>query len=482
MPDTPCFPAWRRQWARPPARPLPVVCAELRRCTLDRLEDFLGPLLAGVAALDPAGGRARARPYCVRRTWWCFLWQMLQGNATCRQVVTQLQARRALAGQPPVDDATSAYCQARARLPEELLVAALHASARAADAGVAPEAALQGRVVKVLDGTTLTLPDTPENQRDYPQPVSQKPGVGLPQLHLLVVGSARGGGVLDHVRGSTREGEMRLLHRLAPSLAPQDIVVYDRAAGHYVGCALLRARQVDLISRVSIRRIDWRKGVRLGRDERLVTWKKSPKKSPYLTAGEWAALPDALTVRVVRVRVRQAGFRTRTLALVTTLLDAVAYPAAEIAAAYLRRWRIELCLDDLKTVLGLDALRCKSPEMVHRELLALLVAHNLVRAVMAAAARAHAAPLERLSFTGSLDAIRTFGAASAQATSVTQRRRVWTALLRRLAADLVPWRPGRHEPRAVKRRPKPYPRLDRPRRLYRFRRHGASFRRPAKSI
>lgn len=480
MPDTPWFPAWRGRFARSPGRALRTAGADLRRCTLDQLEDLFGPCFAGLPALDPAPAGARERPYSVRRTWWCFLWQMLQGHATCRQVVGQLQALLALAGRRAVDDDNSGYCQARARLPEPLLVAALHASAQAADRRVVPDPALQGRVVKVFDGTTLTLPDTPANRKDYPQPTSQKPGVGFPQLHLLVAWSARGGGVLDHVRGPSGDGEMCLLHRLLPTLAPQDIVIYDRAAGHYVGCALARAHQADLISRVSTRRIDWRKGVRLGPGDRLVTWKKGPQKSRYLTAAEWAALPAEIVVRVLRVRVAQPGFRARTLTLVTTLLDALAYPAAEVAAAYRRRWRIELCLDDLKTVLGLDALRCKSPAMVHRELLALLIAHNLVRAVMAAAAQAHPVPLERLSFTGTLHTLRSFAAASAQATSAPQRRRLWAAMLQRLAADRVPLRPDRCEPRVVKRRPKPYRRLDRPRPLYRDFRHGTRFRRPAK--
>lgn len=479
MPDTSWFPAWRGRFARSPGRTWPAAYAQLRRCTLDKLEDVLGPFLAGLAALDPAQASARERPYSVRRTWWCFLWQMLQCNASCRQVVAQVQAQRLLTGQRPVAAATGAYCQARGRLPESLMVAALHASAAAADQRVVPDSALQGRVLKVLDGTTLTLPDTAKNRRAYPQPVTQKPGVGLPQLHLLVVWSARGGGVLDYVRGSNRDGEMRLLHRLLPRLSPGDITVYDRAAGHYVACALLRGQQADLISRVTIRKIDWRHGVRLGPDERLVTWQKSRQKSPYLTAAEWAALPAELVVRVVRVRVTQPGYRARTLALVTTLLDPVAYPAAEVAAAYLRRWRIELCLDDLKTVLGLDALRCQTPALLHRELLALLVAHNLVRAVMAAAAREHTVPLERLSFTGTLDTLRSFAAASAQATNAAHRRRLWAGLLARLAADLVPLRPGRTEPRAVKRRPKAYPRLDRPRHLYRALRHGSPFRRQA---
>jgi len=381
MADPPFFPSWRGWFHRRPGHGLPATCAGLRRCTLDKLEERLGPLLAGLDALDPAHASARERPYSVRRTWWCFLWQMLQLNVSCRTVVRQLQAMFVLEGRPTVDEGTSAYCQARERLPEPLFAAALQLSAQVADQRVAPDPALQGRPVKVFDGTTLSLPDTPENQKDYPQTSSQKPGCGFPVLHLLVVWSARGGGVLHHAKGDYHHGGMRLLHQLMPTLTPKDIVIYDRAAGHYVACALSRKHDTDLISRVKVRKIDWRRGQRLGPNERLVVWKKGRQKPPYLTAEEWAALP------------------------------------AEIAVAYLRRWRLEMCLDDLKTTLGLDALRCKSPAMVHRELLALLIAHNLARAVMAEAARAHAVPLERLSFTGTLDTLRSFCGASATALS-----------------------------------------------------------------
>ena len=481
MADPPFFPSWRGWFHRRPGPGLPATVAGLRRCTLDKLEERLGPLLAGLDALDPAQASARERPYAVRRTWWCFLWQMLQLNVSCRSVVRQLQAMFVLEGRPTVDDGTSAYCQARARLPEPLFAAALKLSAQVADQRVAPDAALQGRVVKVFDGTTLSLPDTPENQKDYPQTSSQKPGCGFPVLHLLVVWSARGGAVLDHAKGDYHHGEMRLLHQLMPTLTPKDIVVYDRAAGHYVACALSRRHDTDLISRVKVRKIDWRRGQRLGPNERLVVWKKGRQKPPYLTTAEWAALPAAITVRVLRQRVQQKGFRTRELTLVTTLRDAAAYPATEIALAYLRRWRLEMCLDDLKTTLGLDALRCKRPAMVHRELLALLIAHNLARAVMAEAARAHAVPLERLSFTGTLDTLRSFCGACAQTPRPALRTLLWAEMLRIIAADLVPLRPDRWEPRAVKRRPKKYPLLNRPRHDYRQIRHGSFFRRPAKT-
>jgi hypothetical protein len=479
MPDTPFFPAWRGRFHRRPRRNLPATLASLRRCTLDKLEERLGPLLAGLDALAPARASPRERPYSVRRTWWCFLWQMLQLNVSCRQVVRQLQAMLALEGRPTVDEGTSAYCQARARLPEPLLAAALKLSAQAADHRVVPSQVLQGRVVKVMDGTTLTLPDTPENQAQYPQPSSQKPGCGFPLMHVLVVWSARGAAVLDHAKGDHHHGEMRLLHQLGSTLAPQDIVIYDRAAGHYVACARLQAHGADLISRVTVRQIDWRRGRRLAPNERLVVWKKSRQKPPYLTAEAWAGLPAEITVRVIRIQVKQKGFRTRELVVVTTLLDAAAYPAADIAAAYLRRWRLEMCLDDLKTTLGLDALRCQTPAMVHRELLALLIAHNLVRAVMAEAAREHAVPLERVSFKGTLDTLRSFCGASAQVARPAHRRLIWMEMLRVIAADQVPLRPDRWEPRVVKRRPKGYPWLNRPRHDYREIRHGTRYRRPA---
>jgi hypothetical protein len=474
MSDTLVFPAWRRRFA---SGALPTTLGRLRRCTLDQLEARLGPLVGGLAALDPARASARERPYSVRRTYWCFIWQMLQRHASCRAVVQQLLAMLVLEGRPALDAASSAYCQARARLPEPLLRAALQASAQAADRRVAPGAALQGRVVKVMDGTSLTLPDTAQNQAEYPQPASQQPGCGFPRLNLLVVWSARSGTVLDHARGDCHTSEMRLLQQVGPALAPQDIVIYDRAAGNFVACATLAARGVDLISRVHTRQTDWRRGQRLGPDQRLVVWPKTREQSAYLDDEQWDQLPAQITVRLIRVRVRQKGFRTRELVLVTTLLDPARFPADQIVAAYLRRWRLEMCLDDLKTTLGLDALRCQSPAMIHREILMLLIAHNLVRAVMAEAAGERAVPLERISFTGTLDALRSFGRACAQTVRPRQQQRLWAEMLRVIAADLVPLRPDRWEPRAVKHRPKTYARLNRPRHEYRQVRHGSFHRR-----
>jgi hypothetical protein len=224
---------------------------------------------------------------------------------------------------------------------------------------------------------------------------------------------------------------------------------------------------VDLISRVLRRHIDFRHGQRLGKRDRLVIWKKGDEKPPYLSAEEWAALPAQITVRVLKVQVQRKGCRAHSLTLVTTLLDPIKYPAPEIAEAYLRRWRLELCLDDLKTELGMETLRCQSPAMVEKELLAFLIAHNLLRWIMAQAAREHAVDLDRLSFTGALTAFRHFATAMAKAKTAKNRREIWDELLRRLADDRVPERPGRREPRAIKRRRKPYPLLNKPRHQFR---------------
>jgi hypothetical protein len=170
-------------------------------------------------------------------------------------------------------------------------------------------------------------------------------------------------------------------------------------------------------------------------------------------------------MRVLQLRLHQPGFRVREITLVTTLLDPQLYPAQELLEAYLRRWRLEMCLDDLKTTLGLEHLKCLSPVMVEKELLIGLISHNLLRCVMAQAAQQHSVPLERISFKGSLDALRQFSIALSQARSTKQRRKLWEALLDSLATDLVPQRPGRSEPRAVKRRPK-YPLLTHPRQVY----------------
>jgi len=471
MKNTPWFPQWLHRLA-PMGRRAAHVLTPLRQCTLSQIEARFGALFTDAALRPPpAGEPRRERPYSTRRTFWCFLWQMFNENTSCREVVRQLQAALALHGVLNLDPENSGYCQARARLPVLLLEQALEDTAKAAERQAPESRLLQGRVLKAADGSTVTLADTPQNQKKYPQQKGQKRGCGFPIMRLSVVFSLQSGAVLQVAKGSYYQHELRLFHQLQKQFQAGDIVVYDRAGGNYVVAALLRQGKVDLISRVLHRRIDCRRGQRLGKRDRLVVWKKSPQKPAYLTEEQWAALPPEITVRVLKVRVNRKGCRTQELILVTTLLDPIKYPAAEVAEAYLRRWRLELCLDDLKTSLGMETLHCLSPAMVEKELLAFLIAHNLTRWVMAQAAREHAVDLYRISFTGTLDAFRHFATAMAQAKSTKKRQQIWDELLRTLATDLVPERPGRREPRAVKRRPKAYPLLNKPRHQYRDKCH-----------
>ncbi len=467
MDNTPFFSQWLPLLA-PMGRRAAEVLTHIRQCTLSQLENCFGALFAAAALAPPQpGDRRRERPYSIRRTFWCFLWQMLNENTSCREVVRQLQAVLGLHGVHHLDSGNSAYCQARARLPVGLLEQGLRETATAADRQAPQSRLLQGRPIKAADGSTVSLADTPANQEKYPQQKGQEPGCGFPIMRLSVLFSLQSGAVLQVAKGSYYQHELRLFHSLHHQLQAKDILLYDRAGGHFVLAAQLSQLGVDLISRVLIRKIDWRRGQRLGQQDRLVVWNKGAQKPAYLTPEQWAALPAQITVRVLKVKVTRKGCRTQELTLVTTLLDPVKYPAAEVAEAYLRRWRLELCLDDLKTTLGMEVLRCLSPEMVEKELLAFMIAHNLLRWVMTQAAREHQVDLYRISFTGAMDALRHSATAMAQAKTANKRQEIWADLLHTLADDLVPERPGRREPRAVKRRPKPYPRLNKPRRQFR---------------
>lgn len=461
MHNTPYFPAFRSRLAALGRR----TAQSLRQTTLSQLQDRLRDLLPIPLLSDEDQGlNSRDRIYCLRLTFECFLWQMLAPSTSCREVVRQVQALFRLHGRGPVDEGDSAYVQARQRLPRERFDQALAATAQAADRRVGPAGGLQGRPVKVVDGSTTQMADTPKNQQRYPQPRSQKPGCGFPVMKLVVLFSLASGAVLDVMLGSLLHHDLRLLRELWERFKKGDILLGDRAYGEYTTLAALPARGVDVVARLHQRRkVDFRKARRLSKNDGLFVWAKGWQQSEILSPAEWGLLPAQITVRILRFTATIRGFRGRRITLVTTLLDPKLYPADELIALYARRWRLELCLRDLKTTMGMEQLRCKSPDMAEKELLAYLIAHNLVRCVIAEAVARFQVDLERVSFKGSLDALRQYSNAIAQARNRTIRRQLWEDLLRNLARDAVPDRPNRREPRAVKRRPKPYPLLNQPR-------------------
>jgi hypothetical protein len=462
---TPYFPTLRSRLAALGRR----TAQTIRQATLGQLQEQLRNLLpAPLLSATEEGPNSRDRVFNLRLTFECFVWQMLKPKTSCREVVRHVQALFRLHGRGLIDEGDSAYVQARQRLPRERLEKALDTTALAADRRAGSGGQLNGRCVKVVDASSTQLADTEKNQKRYPQPSTQKKGCGLPVLKFMVFFSLCSGAVLNVMLGNLHDHDLRLLHGLWEALKKGDILLGDRAFGEYITLAALpKWLGVDVLARLhQCRKADFRKAQRLTKHDGLFVWSKGYEQSKILSATEWGLLPAQITVRIIRFTATIRGYRCRRVTLVTSLLDPKLYPAEELMAMYARRWRLELCLRDLKTMMGMEQLRAKTPDMAEKELLAYLVAHNLVRCLIAEAVATYPVDLERVSFKGSVDALRQYSNAISQARNQKMRDQLWDDLLLNLARDLVPYRPNRQEPRAVKRRPKPYPLLNRPRCLF----------------
>jgi len=423
--------------------------------------------------IHKAFGAARANwhgwVYTPAVTVWVFLSQCLSADHSCRDAVARLIAWRIAGGQRACSAETGAYCTARGNLPEKAIRRLVRETGAEPDDLADEDWLWQGRPVRVVDGSTITMPDTEANQAAYPQQKTQKPGCGFPIARILVVFSLSVGTVLDAAIGKyegKQTGENSLFRTLHDTLVEGDVALADRYFSGWFDIALLLDRGVDMVVRKhQARPTDFRTGQRLGTDDHLVVWKK-PGRPKWMLIEQHAQLPAELTLREVRIRVAQKGFRTRSLVVVTTLVDAEAYPAEAISLLYRQRWHAELHLRSLKIVLQMDHLRCKTPERVRNEFYTHLLAYNLLRGVMARAAfEADRSPWE-ISFKGTLQTLEQFlpmllsGVAS----------ETWCeALLTAVATHLVANRPDRFEPRLVKRRRKPYKHLREPRRNYKAR-------------
>jgi hypothetical protein len=407
----------------------------------------------------------REAVYTPALTLWAFLSQVLSPDGSCRAAVARVLAWLVSRGEPPCSPKTDPYCKARQRLPEPLLPRLAREAGQDLHRRSQASWLWKGRPVKVADGTTVSMPDTPANQAAYPQPGSQQPGLGFPLARLVVVFCLACGAALDAALGryqGKQAGENSLLRTLAELFEAGDVLLADRYFGGWFDIALWQERRVDVVVRLhQLRRCDLRRGRRLGKGEHVVGWPK-PRRPDWLDEAAYEALPGRLELRELRVRVPQPGFRTKALVVVTTLLDAAAYPAADVAGLYRRRWQAELDLRALKVTLGMDVLRCKSPAMVRKEVWAHLLVYNLIRGVMAQAAEWHGAEPRDFSFAGALQALAAFAERLLEArVEVVADLHEW--LLLTIGAHQVGGRPDRVEPRARKRRPKDYPHLHRPR-------------------
>jgi hypothetical protein len=459
-------------FGKPPVPALKEACARLSSCdSLAQLRRLFGCHFPS-ALLAPAasGHNSRERIFSLEVTFWAFLDQIQTPMGPCREAVRKVMAdirrKNPRAASKPMSPDSSAYCQARAKIPLDAIEAVNTHLVERMQRNTPQDALWHGRHVKLVDGTGVSMPDTPENQERWPQSTSQKPGCGFPMMNLVGLFCLATGALIKAATGERRTHESKLFQRLWHFLEKGDVLVADRGFFSFGAFANLLIRGVDALMRLPEKKLRQAIGSQVPKGESfdvLVTWQRPAQPPPAMSPQEFALLPESIRIRVVRYRIAQPGFRTRSVTLVTTLLDAT-ISAADLAALYFRRWGVELHFREIKTLLNMDVLRCLTPHMIERELRMHFVAYNLIRCVMQKAALAHGADLNRLSFKGSLDTVRHFAAAAhaAEAKPRTVAALVDEMLLA-IACDPNPYRPGRSEPRALKRRRKNYHLLTKPR-------------------
>jgi len=418
------------------------------------------------AALEEENLKFRIRIYTPMITLWTFLTQVLDPDHSCRKAVSSLIAFLVSQGQPAGSPDTSNYCKARKRLPLSFIVRLVRKTAQVLQQKAPSGWLWKGREVVMADGSTASMPDTAANQRAYPQSQSQKPGLGFPLARFLAIICLATGAVLDLAIGPSkgkRTGETSLLRTLLDRLKAGSILLGDRTFGSYFGIAELLRRGIDGVFRMhQARKVDFRRGRILGIEDHLVLWRKPAARPEWMDKATYEQTPDEMWVRELRFQVQQPGYRVHEITLVTTLLDPIEYTKEELAELFLSRWHIELDLRSIKIVMQMDVLRCKTPDMVEKEIWMHMLAYNIIRAFMATAAAKNGAQPRELSFKGTQQAITAFRESMRMA-SPQRYAQLWEAMFVVIAYDRVGDRPGRVEPRCKKRRPKPYRMLTVPR-------------------
>ncbi len=451
----------------------PSACAQQRRVrTHARNSDAYAffNLLTGPELFDQVESLLpphRERRFPPTETLSMFLAQALSADRSCQKAVDEAAVKRLVAGLTPCSTHTGAYCRARKRLPEEMV----HTLARHTGRWVAAHAPeswrWRGRRVRLVDGTTVTMPDTPANQAVYPQPRSQKPGLGFPLCRMVGIVCLGSGVVLNAATGPYRGkggDEQSLLRSILDTLERADVLVGDAYYATYFLLCTLRERGIDAVFEqhgARQRRTDFRCGQRLGPRDHLIILEKPEIKPHWMSKADYARAPESVTVRELRT-----GGKT----LVTTLLCPKQTPKSALKSLYQSRWHVELDLRNIKTTLGMEKLSCQTPAMAIKEIWVYLLAYNLIRLLMAQAALLADRLPRQLSFKHTVQ----IWIAWAEHRTGTEHNHRLHGLFVLIAQHRVGQRPGRIEPRAIKRRPKPYPLLTQTRVLARayVRKHG----------
>lgn len=398
---------------------------------------------------------------------WAFLSQVLYKDEqrSCTAAVARVITLFVALGRKPCAEDTGAYCRARAKLSELVIERLTCETADRCEAELPERWLWHGRHVKLVDGTTVSMPDTPANQEAYPQQPQQAKGLGFPIARVVVLLSLATGMVMDMAVGpctGKETGETALLRQLLGRLEPGGILLADRYYSSYFMIALLAELGIDFVTRVHQRReVDFRRGRRLAKDDHIIEWTR-PEKPTWMAPQTYDRMPSSIRIREIQVHVDQPGFRTESFVVVTTLMDARKYTQNDIAGLYRHRWLAELDIRAIKITMGMDILRCKTPHMVRNEMWTCLLAYNLIRRTLLQSAKESGQAPRQLSFSAAMQSI-----AASWLVIVLSDDSVAAGLvdvgLENLAGHTIGNRPGRVEPRAVKRRPKPHDLLTQPR-------------------
>lgn len=408
--------------------------------------------------------------YGTALTVWAFLSQVLRDGkeASCQSAVARVVSYCQQQGLDAPTNDTGNYCDARAKLPEAALRALSGEVAQELEQAADRRWLWKGQHhAKLIDGCTFTMPDTPANQARYPQQSAQQPGVGLPIARVVVILSLATACVLDLALGpyqGKETGETALLRTLLKSLAAGDIAVMDRYYCSFMLLALLLQQGTHTCARKhQLRHSDFRRGQRLGRHDHLIVWTR-PQRPEWMDAATYAQIPETLELREIRYQIVEPGRRTQQVEIITTLVDAEEYTVEDIAELYGFRWNAELDIRSIKSNLNLSHVRCKSPAMVRREVWTTLLGYNLLRTTAASAALLHGQAPRQISFTGTCQyVLASWMQLSGGLIEAVQLAAYWQQMLQQIAACQVGNRPGRLEPRVLKRRRHGYPLMQRPR-------------------
>lgn len=440
--------------------------AENQRKSLNQLAKCFTDFIP-VQTLQPhhSGAQSRRRLFSKENTFWGFFSQILNADGGCSEVVRKFHAFAARQSMALPSASTSAYCQARLKLEESDLESILaHTSKQLMQRDMGE--GLHNRRVVVVDGTGISMPDTAENQEIWPQTRQQKPGCGFPQAFVCACFNLQTGALLSYELGNKKSHELRLLREQWDTFNPGDVFLGDKGFCSYYDVFKLADIGVDSVITLGKRALVTSKNADqiLGEDDLLIHWPK-PKWTKRLSYSkdEWQGLPEKLVLRQIKVTVTEPGYRTKAFHIITTLADLNLYSAEAIADLYFQRWDVELFFRDIKTTIGLDILRCKSPSMVRKEVLMHFIVYNSLRLLMLKAADRADVPVRLISFKASIQTLRQWEPLLKSQMSPQEQRRLLSLLCDSLAASVIRQRPGRREPRCKKRRPKNYQRLTRPR-------------------